>query len=198
MTGVEIANLALDQLGEENITALTDEPHRAKVCNRLIDTAVWHVLSLQDWQCAVARATLAAAAGSVDTDLYEFTYHYDLPADYVRFIGFIVSGDRDYYHSHDSVNVPHIIEANILYCDLSTARIRYVQDVSDDVTQLSEMLAYAVAMYLATLVSVPLAKTPELQQQAQGQFAWALQLAERENARFRRGQIQPKPGLARR
>ncbi len=57
---VQICNIALSNLGEAKIAALTDENERARQCNLRYEDCRDAVLRSHPWNAAVTRAALAA------------------------------------------------------------------------------------------------------------------------------------------
>ena len=58
---VDIANLALQRLGQPVITALTDSGRDAEICNQLFAQNRNYCLMLADWQCVTDRKVLTRA-----------------------------------------------------------------------------------------------------------------------------------------
>ena len=57
---VDICNEAMDLLGAATITALTENSKEARLCNRRFSTVRDATLRSHTWNCAIARADLAA------------------------------------------------------------------------------------------------------------------------------------------
>ena len=77
-TEVSICSNALRRLGDDPITALTDDTERARLCNAFYVPSRDLVLRSHPWNFAVTRATLAQLS---DTPVYEYGYQYAFPND---------------------------------------------------------------------------------------------------------------------
>lgn len=73
---VEIANMALHELGKERITSFSDGTRHAVVINDIYESIVDEVVCFRDWSAAAGRASLAQTA---DTPDFEWDYEYQLP-----------------------------------------------------------------------------------------------------------------------
>jgi hypothetical protein len=73
---VSLCNTALDLLGSDTITSLADDSKPARLCARNIGRVRDAVLRAYPWNCAIARASLAALAGA---PAWGFAAHYQLP-----------------------------------------------------------------------------------------------------------------------
>lgn len=143
-SAVEICNLALSYIGDSSITALSDSNDRARACN--IHYAVQRdaVLRAHPWNFAVKRETLAQDA-TWDDD--EWTYAYEIPADYLRMLSPIEDTPGE---------VEYAVENNLILCNDSTLTIKYIAQITDTgyfdsmfVDVLSQRLAAVLAMALS-------------------------------------------------
>lgn len=75
---VQIANLALRRLGADRIASLGEDSENARAINDVHETVRDAVLRLHPWNCALARASLAADAAA---PTWGYAYQYTLPAD---------------------------------------------------------------------------------------------------------------------
>jgi hypothetical protein len=78
MTDVQIANMALDILGVDRISALTDPSRFAKAAALSYPAAVDTVVGAYDWP--FAKAYVRPVLNTTVTNLSGFEYAYDLPA----------------------------------------------------------------------------------------------------------------------
>jgi len=85
-TQVQIVNLALQRLGCERITLLTDNNKRAKLMTDLYDITRDNVLSDFPWSFAIAEVELETPTDDSGGSPFQYEYEYDLPADHVRVI----------------------------------------------------------------------------------------------------------------
>ena len=93
---VDICNRALQKLGAESITSLTQNTENARACNSCFEFLRDAELRAHPWNFAIKRAQLAA-----DLTPPEFGYdlRYQLPSDYLRLLpsdSFDVNRSADY------------------------------------------------------------------------------------------------------
>ncbi len=75
---VDICNEAMDLLGAATITALTENSKEARLCNRRFSTVRDATLRSHSWNCAIARADLAADSTAPS---FGFANQFPLPTD---------------------------------------------------------------------------------------------------------------------
>jgi hypothetical protein len=144
---VEIVNMALIELGDEIIMAMTEDTKAARVMTALWEPTVKEVLADHTWGFARARKTLALLGTAPE---FGYDYAYQLPADFIRMVYMGESEDEYIWQ----------IEGNQLLTDETTAEITYVRYITDTtkfspkfVTALSFLLAARAANSLAGLDS---------------------------------------------
>lgn len=133
----DIANKALGHLGQDPIIDLdSDQSVKGSAIREIYDQTLEEVLRDFDWKFAIFRKDLNADGAYTPGD---FSYRYILPTSpkILRFLS-IVNDTRAAYS----------LEANYLYTNLSTARIRYVGKVTDP-TQFDATFVETFALKLA-------------------------------------------------
>lgn len=110
---VEICNTALIELGAEPISSLSETSPQAVACNAVWDQARRAVLRVHPWNFALKTEELAQLA--TNTRKYRYTYAYQLPSNNIRLL--TVDANQDYK-----------LEANVIYTNSSTCKIKYVYD----------------------------------------------------------------------
>jgi hypothetical protein len=131
---VEIVNMGLVMIGEEPITALTDNSAPARAANLFYARYRDAVLRAHFWNGAMARAQLALITG---TPTFGFSNWHALPTDFIR-LRALQGGAQ------------HRIEANKrLLSNSDTAKILYVYRVEDP-AELGDLYADALATRLAS------------------------------------------------
>lgn len=78
---VGICNLALQLLGDKNITSITEDSARARECNTCYESIRDAELVRHNWNFAIKRAQLPALA---DAPAFGFTVQCQLPSDCLR------------------------------------------------------------------------------------------------------------------
>ena len=129
---VQVVNMALVQIGEQPITALTDDTPRAKAANVIYADLRDTVLSAFPWLGATKRVRLAQLTS---TPLFGFTKEYQLPSDYLRLLR--VDGNPDFR-----------IEGRKIVSDDSTIQILYIYQISD-IVEMSTLFRQSLAARLA-------------------------------------------------
>ena len=118
ITETNIANQALLALGELVITDIdSDTTKRATTMKELFDIKRNYLLRKYDWKFAITREELIYDG---DEPVYEWSYRFKLPADYIKLI--------EIYPSYTKYN----IESNyILVNSDEPLYIRYTREVTD-------------------------------------------------------------------
>ncbi len=136
---VAVCNLALSELADKPITALTDTTERARLCNQFYADAVRHVLRQHHWRCATKRASLSRLA---TLPAFEFAYAYELPPDWIRTVK----------TSLDAGQLRWTQEGGTILTDEPSVFLKYVY-FNENVASWDAMLTTTVAAYLAHLIA---------------------------------------------
>ena len=147
-TETDLANMALTMIGQQVITAISEDSNRAVMCNKRLGDVRDTVLRSHPWNCASKRASLSDSG--VDP-AWGFTQSYTLPTDFVRLI------------ATDSPDEPYQIEAGnqggsnavVLMTDAGSMKIKYIYKLTD-VTKMDYSLQQAIACRLAHEICMPL------------------------------------------
>ena len=112
---VQIANLALMHVGENAITSFADETNAARAIDQVYDVVRDAVLTDHTWNFAIKRLALSRDTG---TPIFDFTYRFNLPTDYLRLVSiedlpdYKISGQFIETDS-DAINIKYIAENDI-------------------------------------------------------------------------------------
>jgi hypothetical protein len=140
---VEICNSALNILGANNITALTEDSKNARLCNQRYEPLRDAVFREHTWNCLVKRVQLAQDTAS---PTHEYTYQYQLPSDCIRVLS--LGG----YHDGSSSNVDggqkFKVEGRKILTDEDTVYLIYSARVVDP-TQYDSLLIESIVARLA-------------------------------------------------
>lgn len=151
-TQIDIANMALVRLGEEPIASLSNLTDRnARLLALQFDPARDEVLQAHPWSIALKRDTLAQL---VDAPEFGWTYAYQLPADFLRFLrinGADAWSKKEWF----------AIEQQQLLCDYDSVEVIYVFRQTN-YHQYPGALADALAMVLASRVAASITGNYEL------------------------------------
>lgn len=115
-SSTDIANRALQMIGDSAITSIDDNTPRARECKRAYDAVRRSELRAHKWNFARTRIVLAP---DVDAPAFDFTYQYTWPGDCLRLLpsaedGWTIEGRK------------------ILTDDGPTLNVRYIKDVTDE------------------------------------------------------------------
>lgn len=172
-TVVSICNLALSNIGKDNINDLTEKSAEARACNQLY--AQTRDVLLQSFPWAVAGKTVAL--GALDNDKPGVWRHsYAQPADclQIRWIRPRYAGDAaippetlkpDLDEAGREMQYAYALEGDRLYCDLSPALLRYTCRLTDP-TKYSPLFIEALAWHLAVRLAMPLTRDPKIRADA--------------------------------
>jgi hypothetical protein len=144
----DVANQALSHLGSKRINNLLDGSALATSCQQFMGRAIEDVYSEIDWQAATKRVELERLT---EAPAYGFLYYYQLPVDYIRMM------------VRDSVDVggaTWAIEQDRLATDAEEAYLRYIARPLDP-AKIPGYLRQAIEIWLAVLLTIPLASSDE-------------------------------------
>lgn len=147
MDYVQIANAALDLVGQAQIMSLDDATNAAMKAKLHIYNAIQEVLAAGFWKSARKSATLAELSPVPE---FGWAFRYQLPNDYIRLVS---------VNDTDPLNVsPPICEVRgrELHTDETTAQIVYVCDLTtagNDVNAATPLLSELFVLKLAIKLS---------------------------------------------
>lgn len=151
---VDIANIALTNLGEAKIVSMTENSERARLCNLRFPDVRDMVLRQHPWNCTIARAVLSRLA---ESPAWGFLYQYQLPADLLRVLS-IYDLTRTYK-----------IEGGKLLTDATDVKLKYQKRI-DDMTLLDASLVNVLGLRLAWELAEPLTGKTALKQEMWGKY----------------------------
>jgi len=123
---VEIANLALQEIGAEPITSLTDDTKPARVLNLRFDSLRDTFLRMHPWNFAKARQRLSQLQ---DAPAFGFRFAYALPSDWLRTLHVLTD---ETHHPEHQVHEPHYqIEGRTLLSEHDEVFMIYVRRVTN-------------------------------------------------------------------
>lgn len=146
LSWVQVCNIALSNLGEKRITALTENSEGARQASSRYEDVRDAVLRSHPWNCAKKRQALARLAS---TPVYEFSYEFQLPSDFLR-----LCDAEDY-------DVPFRIEGRKLLVNQTSFNLLYIYRVTDS-NELDALVAQAIGCRLAWEIAEPLSKDKAL------------------------------------
>jgi len=162
---VAICNLALSNLGKDNISDLAEASAEARACNQFYAHTRNLLLQSYPWRFAGKTAALAEIT---NTKVGAWEYAYQRPTDCLK-----VRWLRREYSTTDTspqtlqeeVANPYEIEGTSIYCNLSPAFLRYTVLLADP-TKYSPLFTEALAWHLAVRLAMPMTRDPKVRADA--------------------------------
>lgn len=161
---VSICNLALSNIGKENINALTDAGAEAKACRQFYDHTLLILLQGYPWRFAGKTQSLAEVANDKPG---QWGYAYARPSDClkVRWVRPQYSEDDFPLTRQEEVSIPYEVDGGLIYTGLSPAFLRYTFSLNDP-SKFSPLFTDALAWHLAVRLSMPLTRDPRIRAEA--------------------------------
>lgn len=135
---VDLANSALQMIGLQTITSLSDNTPEARLVNSFYAQARDETLAEHPWAEATTRAALAQL---VTAPLFGFLYAYQKPSDFIRMV------------YPEIKTIPYRIESDQILSDLTPFNTVYIFRLTDT-TKMGPLLSKAIysnmAMKIAT------------------------------------------------
>jgi hypothetical protein len=157
-SNVQIANLALNVIGEEPITSFSDNDKAARTVSLWYEPVRRAVLRSHPWNFAVARRTLAQLT---EVPPFGYAHKYALPSDFLRLL------------SVNDAARPYEIEKREFLTDASEVQLRYVYDVTDP-NQYDTLFLMTFAAALAVKIAMPITNDKEQAKLADAALEMAL------------------------
>lgn len=164
---VSICNLALSNLGKENIQALTDAGAEARACRQFYEHTRDTLLQIYPWR--FAGATLSMAAVENDRD-GQWSFAYSRPNDClkIRALRGSLSASAVAPGGMDGTSDPSVkyeTDGALIYCNLSPAMLRYTMRMVDPTT-FPPLFVEALSWHLAVKLAMPLTRDPKVRADA--------------------------------
>lgn len=164
---VSICNLALSNLGKDNIDDLAELSAEARACNQFYAHTRDTLLQAYPWRFAGKTQSLALVANDRKGD---WLYAYDRPNDClkIRWVRPAFSEDDPVpkaLNPHDEFKHPYDAEGGRIYCNLSPAFLRFTFRLTDP-TRFSPLFVDALSWHLAVRLAMPLTRDPKVRADA--------------------------------
>jgi len=156
---VAICNLALSNIGKNNIADLNEASAEARACRQFYEQTRDVLLSVYPWRFAGRMQSLAQVANDLAG---EWSYAYARPTDCLKIRW--VQPERRLMEG-GAPHHPYDARAQAIYCDLSPAFLHFTtKDV--DVTQFTPLFIEALSSHLAVRLAIPLTRDPKVRAEA--------------------------------
>ncbi|MBU1248424.1 MAG: hypothetical protein KKB70_06990 [Proteobacteria bacterium] len=150
---IEICNNALQDLGEDTITSLTDNNKCARLCNQRWRATRDAVLRAHPWNCAMSQEELPA---STIAPVWKWDYQFQLPADFLRIVRVVNSEEREISNWE--------VQGKIILCDEEAPLyISYIRREIDP-QQYDALLSEALSARMSAALAYPLTGSTSLAQ----------------------------------
>ena len=168
---VAICNLALSNVGKDNISDVDEASTEAKLCKQFYSHVRDTLLQSYPWR--FARKT-AALAEITNTKANRWLYAYKRPIDCLKVLRVNDENLSDYLPYGDGVvagGFGYTMEATSIFCDLTPAYLEYTMRLEDP-TKFPPLFIEALSWHLAVRLAMPMTRDPKVR-------ADAFQLAQR-------------------
>jgi hypothetical protein len=163
---VFICNLALSNLGKDNISDINEASTEARVCKQFYEHTRDMLLQSYPWRWA--RKTVALAQVSNDKERRWF-YAYRRPSDCLK-IRRVNSEMLSDYLPYEAMSVKaggidYTVEGSVIYTGVSPAYLEYTQRVTDP-TLFPALFQDALGWHIAVRLAMPLTRDPKVRADA--------------------------------
>lgn len=162
---VAICNLALSNIGKENINALNEPTAEARACNQFYEHVRDMLLQAYPWRFAGKVQSLAELPND-KPGMWRHAYSRPMDCLKVRWVRAEYSSTPDEKLSlakADDFGFAHEIEANRIYCDLSPAYLHYTFKLTDP-TKFTPLFIEALSWHLSVRLAMPLTRDPRVRE----------------------------------
>lgn len=167
---VAICNLALSNLGKDNISSMTEASAEARLCNQFYDQTLRAILQGYPWMFARKTAAMAKITNDKGN---RWLYAYQRPVDCLKVVRVVGTLGLDYLRYDDAATKAgghdYTIEGSVIYTGIDPAYLEYTQNFTDP-TKFPPMFIDALSWALTVRLAMPLTRDPK-------QRADALQIA---------------------
>lgn len=165
----QIANMALRRLGAERVAIITEDSAQGRAVNDIFETVRDNVLRAHPWNCAMARAQLAATPTA---PLFGYATQYTLPTDpYCLRVWKLYDGDVA------DESIEYKVEGRKLLTDATGAlNLLFISRVTDP-EQFDATLTVAIAAAIAEEIAFRLTNSRTAERQMADWAKKALQAA---------------------
>ena len=171
MDSTTICNLALSKLGDNTIMSLDDNTQESRFCKLYYPVVLAECLMLNTWNFATVLANLSQISTA---PLFDWSYAYQLPADFARITKFNAFDYSDRIAEYE-------INGTTLLTDEDHASIAYISKSPDPQTFTPSFVSI-LSLKLASELAKPISGSLELKNQLLQQFRTAIAEAGRTDA----------------
>lgn len=161
---VSICNLALSNIGKDNIQALSDKGAEARACRQFYDHTRDMLLQSHPWNFAGKIEALAEVTNDRPRD---WAFVYQRPSDClkVRFVQRSPIEVGAHEKGMTDMGFPYSVEGQLIYCGISPAYLNYTCRVTD-ASKFPPLFVEALSWHLAVRLAMPLTRDPKIRADA--------------------------------
>ena len=181
---VAICNLALSNIGKENIASLTEASMEARACRQFYELSRDLLLQQYPWRFAAKTLVLAELENDRPG---QWAHAYSRPTDClkVRTVRPAYQEDAPPVDWQDGARIPYDASGPVIYCNLSPAVLLYTFRLEDP-SRFSPAFTDALAWHLSVRLAMPLTRDPKIRAdawQVANQMTGAAQMADANEVR---------------
>ena len=161
---VSICNLALSNIGKDNINALTDAGAEARACSQFYDHTRDTLLQGYPWRFA-GKTQAMAQIGNDKPGKWAFAYSRPNDCLKVRWVRPQYEEGAGRLLPQDEAGFSHEVEGRVIYTDLPTAFLHYTSRLTDPST-FPPLFVDALSWHLAVRLAMPMTRDPKIRADA--------------------------------
>lgn len=154
---VTICNLALGNIGKEDISSIDEASTEARSCKKFYGIVLETALQAYPWRWAGKTDALAE---TVNNKQNRWLYAYARPSDCLKIIRVLDEGMAEYMPHGDGIKAgghDYALEGQTIFCDLSPAYLQYTRNVTDPAL-FPPAFVDALGMSLAARIAMPITR----------------------------------------
>jgi hypothetical protein len=163
---VFICNLALSNIGKENISSLTEESAEARACKQFYAHTRDTLLQAYPWRWAGRTLAMAEV---INNKPNRWDHAYQRPSDCLKIRRVVDEMLLDYVpyelRAVKAGGFDYAVEGSVIYTNLTPAYLEYTARI-DDPTEFPPLFQDALAWHLAVRLSMPLTRDPKIRADA--------------------------------
>ena len=189
VTAIEIANLALGQLGAGPITSFTDKTVEARLARQYYPLVRDTVLEDHNWTFAIKR--VGPLTPLSDKPAFQFEYAFPLPSDCLRVV--LATWDKKQNYTRPQ-NLIFQVENNAIMTNMQPVYVKYIYRVASTLS-FSPAFVDALTTRLAAEMALALTNNLNLQDQMYKLYGFKVQVAARSDGMQGTSQRMPPGSL---
>lgn len=182
---VFICNLALGNIGKDDISSIDEASAEARTCKKFYDIVLDTTLQAYPWRWAGKTLSLAETTNDKPN---RWLYAYQRPSDCLMVRRLVDESMVDYMPYDVGIKSgghDYTLEGRTIYCDLSPAYLQYTQRLTDP-AMFPPMFVDALGMALAARIAYPITRDLKIRADAVTLASQAMEAAKMADANEQR------------